>query len=148
MRKATTTTQKKAVRPVSKPATRAKKTKKAQEEEIKKLTLEERAAEIKRLAEESGLADDFYFLTTFDRYETQIKILAELKKTIEAEDTLIEKEYVKGRKNLYTHPAISEYNRTTDSANKTVTCLLKILEARNQGEKEEEDPLLKIMGEV
>lgn len=148
MRKATTTTQKKAVRPVSKPGTRAKKTKKAQEEEIKKLTLEERAAEIKRLAEESGLADDFYFLTTFDRYETQIKILTELKKTIEAEDTLIEKEYVKGRKNLYTHPAISEYNRTTDSANKTVTCLLKILEARNQGEKEEEDPLLKIMGEV
>lgn len=148
MRKATTATQKKAVKPVSKPSTRAKKTKKAQEEEIKKLTLEERAAEIKRLAEESGLADDFYFLTTFDRYETQIKILAELKKTIEAEDTLIEKEYVKGRKNLYTHPAISEYNRTTDSANKTVTCLLKILEARNQGEKEEEDPLLKIMGEV
>lgn len=147
MRKTTTGTQKKAVKAASKPATRAKKTTKTQEEKIKKLTLEERAAEIKRIAEESGLEDDFYFLTTFDRYETQIKILAELKKTIEAEDTLIEKEYVKGRKNLYTHPAISEYNRTTDSANKTVTCLLKILEARKQGEKEEEDPLLKIMEE-
>lgn len=112
---------------------------------LKSKSLEERAAEIKAQAEASGLEDDFYFLTTFERYETQIKILAELKKTIDTSDTLIEKEYVKGRGNIYTHPAIKEYNSTTDSANKTVTCLLRILEARKTSGASEPDPLLEIM---
>ena len=112
---------------------------------LKSKTLEERAAEIRAQAEASGLEDDFYFLTTFERYETQIKILAELKKTIDTSDTLIEKEYVKGRGNIYTHPAIKEYNSTTDSANKTVTCLLRILEARKSAGASEPDPLLEVM---
>ena len=32
------------------------------------------------------------------------------------------------RKNLYSNPAVSEYNRTTDSANKTVATLIEYLE--------------------
>lgn len=108
-------------------------------------TLEERAEEIRKQAEESGLADDFYFLTTFQRYLIQIKILKDLEKTINESEVLIKKQYVKGRANLYTNPAITEYNRTTDSANKTVTCLLKILATRKELEKAEEDPLLAII---
>lgn len=108
-------------------------------------TLEDRAEEIRKQAEESGLADDFYFLTTFQRYLTQIKILEDLEKTINESEVLIKKQYVKGRANLYTNPAITEYNRTTDSANKTVTCLLKILATRKELEKAEEDPLLAII---
>lgn len=122
------------------------KQKKAERVELKAKTLEERAEEIRAAAEASGLEDDFYFLTTFERYLTQIKILSELKKTIDTSDTLIEKEYVKGRGNIYTHPAIKEYNSTTDSANKTVTCLLRILEARKTSGTASADPLLEIMG--
>ena len=56
---------------------------------------------------------------------------------------LVSKEYVKGRKNLYSNPAVSEYNRTTDSANKTVATLMRIL--RNFGvvdDTDEADPLM------
>ena len=76
----------------------------------------------------------------------QIGILAELQKTIESSETLVEKEYVKGRGNLYTNPAITEYNRTTDSANKTVQTLIKILKGFKATESSnEQDALLAII---
>lgn len=115
--------------------------------ENKKLSLNEQAREIIRIAEESGVQSNFFFITTFKRYQVQLNILAELEKTIKKEGTLVTKEYVKNRKNLYTNPAISDYNRTTDSANKTVTTLMRIL--RNFGvsdsDEEGEDPLLEII---
>ena len=59
---------------------------------------------------------------------------------------LVTKEYVKGRKNLYSSPAVAEYNKTTDSANKTVACLMKIIRNFNvEDTTEDEDPLLKII---
>ena len=109
-------------------------------------SLDEQAAEILRLAEESGVQTNYFFLTTFERYQTQISILADLKKRIEASDTLVTKEYVKGRENVYTNPAITEYNRTTDSANKTVACLIKIIKGfKGEGSGAEVDPLVAII---
>ena len=59
---------------------------------------------------------------------------------------MVEKEYVKGRGNLYTNPAITEYNRTTDSANKTVQTLIKILKGFKATESNnEQDALLAII---
>ena len=112
-----------------------------------KMTLAQQAKEIKRIAEESGVQSNFFFITTFDRYQVQLKILAELEETMKQEGMLVSKEYVKGRKNLYSNPAVAEYNRTTDSANKTVATLMKILRNFNvtDGEAEEEDPLMKII---
>ena len=53
---------------------------------------------------------------------------------------------MKGRKNVYSHPAISDYNRTTDSANKTVVTLMKIITTlRDRQDDNEPDPLLKIL---
>ena len=104
------------------------------------------AEEIVRLAEESGVQSNYFFVTTFERYQVQLKILDELQKTIEKEGMLVSKEYVKGRKNLYTNPAVSDFNRTTDSANKTVSTLLKII--KNFGvdeDKEDRDPLLEMI---
>ena len=112
-----------------------------------KLSLNEQAQEIIRIAEESGVQSNFFFITTFKRYQVQLNILTELEKTIKAEGALVTKEYVKNRKNLYTNPAISDYNRTTDSANKTVTTLMRIL--RNFGVddagEQDVDPLMKII---
>jgi hypothetical protein len=84
-------------------------------------------------------------VTTFERYQMQLKILAELKASIEKDGLLVSKEYVKGRKNLYSSPAVAEYNKTTDSANKTVATLMKIIKNFNVVETtdEDEDPLLK-----
>ena len=112
----------------------------------KKMTLNEQAKEIIRIAEESGVQSNFFFLTTFKRYQVQLNVLAELEKQIKQDGMMVTKEYVKGRKNIYTNPAVSEYNKTTDSANKTVTCLLKIIKQFNvEDDKDDEDPLLKII---
>lgn len=112
-----------------------------------KLSLNEQAQEIIRIAEESGVQSNFFFITTFKRYQVQLNILTELEKTIKQEGALVTKEYVKNRKNLYTNPAISDYNRTTDSANKTVATLMRIL--RNFGVddtgEQDVDPLMKII---
>lgn len=111
-----------------------------------KKNLNEQAQEIIRIAEESGVQSNFFFLTTFKRYQVQLNILSELEKTLKDDGMLVSKEYVKGRKNLYSNPAVAEYNRTTDSANKTVSTLMKIIKNFNVEENTEDvDPLLKII---
>ena len=113
---------------------------------MNKRTLQEQAGEILRLAEESGLQSNYFFVTTFERYQVQLQILEELKQAISDEGMLVSKEYVKGRKNLYTNPAVSDYNRTTDSANKTVATLLRILKSFDADmSSEETDPLMDII---
>ena len=91
------------------------------------MTLKEQADAIKKMAEESGLESNYFFITTFERYEVQLGILARLKESMDKDGMLVSKEYVKGRGNLYSSPAVTEYNRTTDSANKTVSTLMRIL---------------------
>lgn len=106
----------------------------------KKLSLNEQAQEILKIAEKHGVEQNFFFLTTFKRYQVQINILNELEKKIHEDGTLVTKEYVKGRENVYTHPAVGEYNKTSTAANQTVTTLMKIittLRDRNDGEGDE-----------
>lgn len=112
----------------------------------RKLNLKEQAEEILKIAEERGVHQNFFFMTTFKRYQVQLQILNNLEKTIKQDGILVTKEYVKGRKNVYSHPAISDYNRTTDSANKTVVTLMKIITTlRDRQEDDEPDPLLEIL---
>ena len=99
-----------------------------------KISLQEQAEQILEEAEKKGVESNFFFVTTFKRYQVQMQVLAELEKNIKAEGPTVEKEYVKGRKNLYTNPAISEYNKTATAANGTVQTLIKILTALNNDE--------------
>ena len=109
-------------------------------------SLNEQAQEIIRIAEESGVQSNFLFLTTFKRYQVQLNILTQLEKTMKEDGMLVSKEYVKGRKNLYSNPAVAEYNKTTDSANKTVSTLMRIINNFNVKESSVgEDPLLRII---
>lgn len=104
------------------------------------------ADDLIRLAEGSGVADNYLFTTTFERYQMQLKLLDGLKQAIEDEGMLVSKEYVKGRKNVYSNPAVSEYNRTTDSANKTVATLMRII--KNFGadiNNDDVDPLMEMI---
>lgn len=115
---------------------------------MEKDELRQKADEILSVAKSNGVDDNFFFTTTFERYLTQLDILDELKKAIEEEGMLVSKEYVKGRKNLYTNPAVSDYNRTTDSANKTVSTLMRIIKSFGDGGKSEEiDPLMEILND-
>lgn len=94
-----------------------------------KLSLQEQANKIVEEAERRGVENNFFFVTTFKRYQVQMKMLADLEKAITKEGTMVSKEYVKGRKNLYTNPAINEYNKTATAANSTVQTLIKIVTA-------------------
>ena len=112
-----------------------------------KRSMTEQAEEILQKAEAFGVDKNFFFITTFRRYMVQLKILNELEASIKNDGVLVTKEYVKGRKNVYSHPAIQDFNRTTDSANKTVSTLMKII-SRFSGDDDsgsDEDPLLQLI---
>ena len=109
---------------------------------MQKKKFENQAKEFMDMAQEYGVQDNYLFLTTFDMYETQIGILEKLAEAINAEGMLVEKEYVKGRKNLYANPAVSDYNRTADSAHKTASTLIKIIKNLGALESDESDPLM------
>ena len=112
---------------------------KTQKQDVK-LDLQKQAEEILKIAEKFGVEQNFLFLTTFKRYQVQLNILSQLEKKIKEDGSLVTKEYVKGRENVYTHPAISEYNKTAQSANNTVATLIKILkDLRKDGVKDNKD---------
>lgn len=111
-----------------------------------KKDLTKQANEILRIAEESGAQSNFFFVTTFKRYQVQLTILEDLEKALQEYGMTVTKEYVKGRQNLCSNPAIADYNRTTDSANKTVATLMRILKNYGADEaSESDDPLLSII---
>lgn len=111
-----------------------------------KKELKTQAKEILELAKQYGTEQNLFFATTFERYQTQLKILDELQATIEEEGFFVDKTYVKGKTNLYSHPAVTQFNRTTDSANKTVVTLMKIITTlRNRKGDNGKDPLLEIL---
>jgi len=93
-----------------------------------KKSLQEQVNSILEQAEARGVSTNFFFTTTFKRYQVQMATLARLEEAIREEGTTITKEYVKGRANLYINPAVAAYNQTTIAANGTVATLLKIVE--------------------
>jgi hypothetical protein len=115
---------------------------KGMKSDMRQKSLKEQADAILRMAEDAGLEDNYFFTTTFKRYQVQLHILDELEKTIEEKGVLVNKSYVKGEKNLYSNPAVVDFNRTTDSANKTVATLLRILKSFDAESHEDADPLM------
>ncbi len=93
------------------------------------INLNEQAKEILERAQERGVEHSFMFVTTFKRYKEHIDHLEKLEKELKAEDLMVTKEYVKGRKNLYVNPALPAYNQTAGAADKTAQLLLKYIVA-------------------
>ena len=94
---------------------------------MSKMTLQEQATRILEQAEARGVSSNFFFVTTFKRYQVQMKILADLEASIAEYGATVTKEYVKGRQNLVANPAITEYNKTATAANGTVATLINIM---------------------
>lgn len=114
------------------------------EQELIKLRQKEQ--ELMELAKESGLECDYLFQTTMKRYQRQIRTLESLDDVLEQAEVLVTKEYVKGRENIYVHPAITQFDRTSDSANKSVATLIRIIKSFGVDEaKEENDPLMEMI---
>ena len=114
----------------------------------KEMNINEKAQEILRIAEQYGVEKNFLFITTFKRYTVQLKVLNELENAINENGATVTKEYVKGRQNLYTNPAIKEYNNAVNSANKTVSTLMSIIKTNSSNyneENNEDDPLMRAL---
>ena len=109
----------------------------------KALDLRAKADESMRIAETYSVDKNFLFLTTFRRYQFQIGALEQLEDTLNEDKLLVTKEYVKGRKNLYAHPALAEYAKMSTAADRTVATLIKIVNSFTEGEEDDgEDPLM------
>lgn len=118
--------------------------------EIDLRQLEEMENALQQMAEDSGLACNYLFMTSFARYKRQMRTLIELgkecKKIIADGNLIVTKGYVKDRENIYMHPVVQQFDRTTDSANKTVATLLRILKAFGVDNAEDAiDPLMDII---
>ena len=111
---------------------------------VKNMTLQEQAQEILRRATEKGVSSNFFFVTTFKRYQVQLKILTDLEEEMKKTGTMITKTYVKGRENLCANPAIAEYNKTSTAANSTVDTLVRIMDKLSE-EPVKESKLYKLM---
>ena len=94
---------------------------------MKEMTLQEQANELLQQAQERGVSSNFFFVTTFKRYQVQMQILRDLEEAIKEYGATVTKEYVKGRQNLVANPAITEYNKTATAANGTVATLINII---------------------
>lgn len=112
----------------------------------KTIDLRERADEILKIAESYGVEQNYFFITTFKRYQFQMKCLLDLEETIKRDGATVTKEYVKGRQNIYTHPAMSEYTKMSTAADRTVSTLIKIVNSmKSDNDEDGADPLLAIL---
>lgn len=84
--------------------------------------------QVTQMAQDYGVAENPLFVQTLKNYETVQKAIEMTNTILESESMTISKEYVKGRENLYMHPAIKELPKQIDAANKTVDKLLDIIE--------------------
>ena len=95
--------------------------------------------ELMLLAKRYGLESNELFISCANQYDLQQKVIRNIKEAIESEESMtVSKEYVKGRKNVYTNPAITEYNKTATAANGTVGTLMSILKQLTNDENGDE----------
>ena len=108
--------------------------------------LEQCETAILEKAKEKGLECYYLTATTLERYKRQRETLLELEKACQDSDAVITRTYVKGEANTYLHPTRSQYDKTSDSANKTVSTLLKIFKTYGIENAEDEiDPLMEMI---
>lgn len=94
------------------------------------------------MAKEYGVDTNALFLSTLDTYMVQRKAVERIKEAMmEDGEITTTKEYVKGRMNVYLHPAVKELPRHADALNKTTTQMLEII--KTLGNKQDKsDPLM------
>ena len=77
-------------------------------------SLQDQAEEILGIAEANGVEQNFFFVTTFKRYQVQINILTDLERRMALADTIDSK-------------TIDSYNKTSSAANSTAQTLMRII---------------------
>lgn len=83
---------------------------------MEKYDISQRLKEIIEAAEKTGSDTSLYYITTLNRYQTQIKMMEDLKTEIK-------------RKGEIHGKLVAEYNKIASAANQTVITLIKIVQA-------------------
>lgn len=122
-----------------------KKENKSASEQEKRLDM--LAEKFKETAESLSEEHRYIFESTLETYFQLIKNFKVLKEALEADGCLITKEYVKGRQNVYVHPAMSEMNKTVNMLNSTAKTLIAIIKDLGAENKEEVDELMAFTNE-
>lgn len=106
--------------------------------------IEQKGKQILEQAKDKGLTDNFLFTSAFDRYLYQLKLLNQLQEECSKADTLVTKEYVKGRETVVLNPTIRGLNSVSSEANKTLNTLLKVIDSfgKSDGKKEDNSDIL------
>lgn len=95
--------------------------------DIKKKSLRDIANGLLNRAKTCGLDEDHLFLTTYKMLLIELDMLDALEQSFREDGATVEKEYVKGRKNLYISPSCDKFAKISDSALKKIQVLEKML---------------------
>lgn len=82
-------------------------------------------------AKKTGADNSLFFIKTFEQYKNLLKLQSDCLRAIENEGSMVTKEYVKGRGNLYVNPAMKTYDSLCKTTNQTVSTLIKIVGVQN-----------------
>lgn len=88
------------------------------------------------IAETYNLTENTLFLSAMEQYRKQRAIIDKLQAEILDGDVLVNKEYVKGRENVYINPLVKELPRHIEAANKTAASLIEIVEHFGRSESD------------
>jgi len=90
-------------------------------------------------SERLGLADNYLFATSFERYQTQVDILQRLKHELDESEATVKREYVKGAASEYANPLLSEIYKASAAADRTCSLLAKLKAAAEANADNSED---------
>lgn len=98
-------------------------------------------AELIKLAEEYHVADNALFISAARQYEIQCQVIDMMRDQLNEDGSAVStKEYVKGRENVYANPLIKELPKHADSANRTLSTMLEII--NKLGKRQEKESAL------
>ena len=80
-----------------------------------------------RMAEEWNVADNTLFLAAANQYVVQQQVIELIRNEINGGNLTTEKTYLKGTTNAYASPLVRELPKHSDSANKTLSTMLDII---------------------
>lgn len=99
--------------------------------------------EIMEMAKEYGVEENALFISCANQYALQQDIIERMKKSLDEDDNCtIDKEYVKGRPNMCINPLVKELPKHSDSANRTLSTMIDIINKLGHKQEVQSESLL------
>lgn len=103
------------------------------------VTLKERASKILAKAREKGDEQALLFETIFQQYLEALDHRQKLRKALVDDGVTVTKEYVKGRQNIYVHPALAAYAQQGKLLLDTAKTLMTLIREKIADSEDQDD---------